>query len=80
MKPSRGLNGMKVESQDWGEAPDGQGVQLYTVVNGRGAEAQITNYGGIVVSLKVRARNYNYHIGLGQAILSVIFTKIFKFF
>ena len=44
---------MKVEIQDWGETPDGQGVQLYTVVNGRGAEAQITNYGGIVVSLKV---------------------------
>ncbi|NQT08513.1 galactose mutarotase [Candidatus Bathyarchaeota archaeon] len=44
---------MKVESQDWGETPDGQGVQLYTVVNGRGAAAQITNYGGIVVSLKV---------------------------
>jgi len=48
---------MKVESQEWGETPDGQGVQLYTVVNGRGAEAQISNYGGIVVSLKVPDRD-----------------------
>ena len=44
---------MKVEIQNWGETPDGQAVQLYTIVNGRGFEARITNYGGIVVSLKV---------------------------
>ncbi len=48
---------MKVESQDWGETPEGQGIQLYSIVNGRGAEAQITNYGGIVVSLKVPDRD-----------------------
>ena len=48
---------MKIESQDWGEAPDGQGVQLYTIVNDLGAEARITNYGGIVVSLRVPDRD-----------------------
>ena len=44
---------MKVECQGWGETPDGRGVQLYSVVNGHGAEAQITNYGGILVSLSM---------------------------
>ena len=36
---------------------DGQGVDLYTLKNSSGAEAKITNYGGIVVSLKVPDRN-----------------------
>ena len=48
---------MKVEGQDWGETPEGQGVQLYTVVNDSGAEARILNYGGTVVSLKVPDRD-----------------------
>jgi aldose 1-epimerase len=48
---------MKIESLDWGEAPDGKAVQLYTVVNGRGSEVRITNYGGIVVSLSVPDRD-----------------------
>jgi len=47
---------MRMGSQDWGETPDGQVVQLYTVVNDSGIEARITNYGGIVVSLKVPDR------------------------
>jgi len=36
---------------------DGQPVTLYTLRNGKGAEAKITNYGGIVLSLKVPDRN-----------------------
>jgi aldose 1-epimerase len=36
---------------------DGQAVQLYTLRNARGAEATITNYGGIVVSLLVPDRS-----------------------
>ena len=44
---------MKVECQGWGETPDGREVQLYSVVNGHGAEAKITNYGGILVSLSM---------------------------
>jgi len=36
---------------------DGQEVQLYTLRNSNGVEANITNYGGIVVSLLVPDRN-----------------------
>ena len=41
----------------FGETPDGQKVDIYTLRNDKGAEARICNYGGIVVSLKVRDRN-----------------------
>ena len=47
---------MKVECRDWGETPDGRGVQLYTVINESGSEARITDYGGILVSLMVPDR------------------------
>lgn len=36
---------------------DGQNVDLYTLRNVHGVEAKITNYGGILVSLKVPDRN-----------------------
>ena len=36
---------------------DGKSVDLYTLRNVRGVEAKITNYGGILVSLKVPDRN-----------------------
>lgn len=36
---------------------DGQPVDLYTLRNGNGMEAQISTYGGIVVSLKVPDKN-----------------------
>ena len=41
----------------FGKTPDGQNVDLYTLRNSRGFEAKITNYGGILVSLKVPDRN-----------------------
>jgi aldose 1-epimerase len=41
----------------WGKTPDGDSVELYTLSNVKGAEARITNYGGIVVSLKVPDRS-----------------------
>ena len=39
---------------------DGQSVDLYTLTNSHGLEAKITNYGGIVVSLRVRDRTRNF--------------------
>jgi aldose 1-epimerase len=45
-----------VKKEDFGSV-DGQSVALYTLTNGNGVEAKITNYGGIVVSLKVPDRN-----------------------
>jgi len=41
----------------FGKTADGQNVDLYTIRNSRGFEAKITNYGGILVSLKVPDRN-----------------------
>lgn len=41
----------------FGQAPDGTPVQLYTLRNSLGSEAQICNYGGIVTSLKVADKN-----------------------
>jgi aldose 1-epimerase len=41
----------------WGKTPEGASVELYTLVNAKGAEARIITYGGIVVSLKVPDRS-----------------------
>lgn len=46
-----------ITKQTFGKTADGQSVDLYTIRNTRGFEAKITNYGGILVSLKVPDRN-----------------------
>ena len=43
----------QITLQHFGNLPSGEVVDLYTLVNSRGARAQITDYGGIVVSLRV---------------------------
>ena len=43
-------------SKVFGETPEGKTVQIYTLRNDTGCEARITNYGGIIVSLKVPDR------------------------
>ena len=45
-----------VQKTAFGQLPDGTLVDLYTLTNQQSAEARITNYGGIVVSLKVPDR------------------------
>lgn len=52
---SRGGRSVRVE--DYGKTPDGTPVSVYTLRNARGAEATITNYGGIVISLRVPDRD-----------------------
>jgi aldose 1-epimerase len=47
----------KITTDAWGNAPDGTAVRLYTLTNAKGVEARITNYGGIIVSLKVPDRS-----------------------
>ena len=42
----------KVTTQPFGKMPDGTSVDVYTLADGP-VEARITNYGGIIVSLKV---------------------------
>lgn len=44
----------------FGATRDGTPVQLYTLRNGKGMEARIMNYGGIVVSLTAPDRNGQY--------------------
>lgn len=42
-----------INRESFGITADGKAVDLYTLRNAKGVEARITNYGGIVVSLKV---------------------------
>jgi aldose 1-epimerase len=42
--------------ESFGQTRDGQAVDIYTLKNGRGAEARITTYGGTVVSLTMPDR------------------------
>lgn len=47
-------------SEPFGTTPDGAAVELYTLRNSSGMEAKISNYGGIVVSLRVPDRAGHY--------------------
>ena len=40
-----------LENKPFGTAPDGTPIDLFILDNGRGVEARITNFGGIIVSL-----------------------------
>lgn len=46
-----------VSKTSFGQSPDGQPVELYTLRNRKGMEAQICDYGGIVTTLKVPGRD-----------------------
>ena len=46
-----------MERTPFGTAPDGQPVDVYTLTNPRGVEARVTNYGGIILGLRVPDRN-----------------------
>jgi len=54
-----GVGKATVEKENFGRTMDGQMVELYTLTNRNGLQARITNYGGIVVSLKVPDRSGN---------------------
>jgi aldose 1-epimerase len=45
-----------VKKSDFGKMPDGSAVSLFTLTNGKGAEARIITYGGILVSMKAPDR------------------------
>jgi aldose 1-epimerase len=47
----------KITKALFGKTPDGQSVDIFTLTNKRGIEVKITNYGGIITSLKVPDRN-----------------------
>jgi aldose 1-epimerase len=46
-----------IQQADFGRLPDGTPVRIYTLNNRNRVEARITNYGGIIVSLRVPDRN-----------------------
>jgi aldose 1-epimerase len=52
----RGGSSMMVKREVFGKTPEGQVVDLYTLTNTKGMEIKITNYGGIVVALRVPDR------------------------
>ena len=54
-----------VTSEVYGATSDGEEALLFTLTNSNGEEVRITNYGGIVVSLKVLDKNGN----LGDVVL-----------
>jgi aldose 1-epimerase len=49
-----------VGKSPFGKTPEGGPVEIYTLRNSRGMEAQIATYGGIVTSLKVPDKNGNF--------------------
>lgn len=51
------VGAVEVTKKPWGRTPDGTAVDLFTLRNARGAEATITTYGGIVVTLLMQDRN-----------------------
>ena len=51
------VHAQTVTKTSFGKTSGGENVDLYTLRNAHGVEAKITNYGGILVSLKVPDRN-----------------------
>jgi aldose 1-epimerase len=46
----------EISRRPWGQTKEGTPVELFTLRNANGAEAQICNYGGLVITLKVPDR------------------------
>ena len=51
-----GTSKMSLKQRDFGKTKDGQPVELYTLTNAHGIEAQVTNYGGIITVLRTPDR------------------------
>ena len=56
---AQGAETMDVQKTRFGETPDGQQVDLYTLTNAGGVKVTIMNYGATVVSIEVPDRNDN---------------------
>src|SRR5215813_12219245 len=50
-------SGQTVKKDNFGKTNDGQVVDIYTLTNKNGLEAKITNFGGIITSLKIPDRH-----------------------
>lgn len=47
------VDDFEVNVQPFGQTPEGINVDIYTLTNANGVELRVTNYGGIIVSLRV---------------------------
>ncbi len=57
---------MAITEKQWGTLPDGRPVSLFHLDDGAGVSADITNYGGIITSLRVPDKDGNSgEVGLG---------------
>ncbi len=54
---SQDAAGPGITKESFGQTQDGEAVDLYTLTNANGVEAKISNFGGVVVSLKVPDKN-----------------------
>ena len=60
---------MQITKENYGTLKDGRDVELFTLVNKHKLKAQITNYGGIIVSLECPDKEGHYNdIVLGKLI------------
>ena len=48
-----------VNQKEWGTLEDGRKVDLFTLKSQTGLEARISNYGGIITSIKTPDKNGN---------------------
>lgn len=48
---------MPITQREFGRLPDGRTAELYTLTNRHGMQVEITNYGGVVVAIRVPDRN-----------------------
>ena len=55
-KSSASSNTMKIEHHVFGKTPDGDEVKIYTLSNGKGMTAKVSEYGGILTDLWVPDR------------------------
>ena len=49
----------RITKAPFGQTSDGQAVDLYTITNANGLEMQVTNYGGLITSLRVPDKEGN---------------------
>lgn len=56
---SQSNNSSDIVKEEFGQLPDGRTVHLYTLTNENGIEVKITNYGGIITSLKTPDKDGN---------------------
>ena len=67
---------MQVEKEVFGKTREGETVDLYTLTNADGMEVRATNYGGIIVSLRVPDKNGNLgDVVVGPATLEGFLTQ-----